>query len=261
MPDFLPICEQAARAGARELLSWVGRFQVHEKGPRDLVTEADWAAQEAVRHVLLSAHPDHAFVSEEGDTAVKFDAEYCWVVDPLDGTTNYVHQIPHYAVSVALVQHGRPTVGVVFDPVNDECYTAERGRGARLNGREIRTSGVSTLAESVVAASFASRVRFPSPEIDQFVAAVQACQGVRRTGSAALNLCYVAAGRFDAFWALSTKAWDIAAGVLIVEEAGGVVTRLDGDALSLEEPHPVASASEALQQQFLRLLQGAQPLI
>ncbi len=260
MPDFLTLCEHAARAGGDKLLQWVGRFNVREKGPRDLVTEADLASQEAIRNVIQAAFPDHDFVSEEGDGPVRLDGKYCWVVDPLDGTTNYVHQIPHYAVSVALLEHGTPLVGVIHDPVNNECFAAQRGRGATLNGQSIHTSGVSDIAQAVVAASFAAEVQFPSPEVDQFVAAVQATQGVRRTGSAALNLCYVASGRFDAFWALSTKAWDVAAGVLLVEEAGGAVTRLDGGPFDLSEPRPVATASAALQNRFCRLLIDARPL-
>ncbi len=182
------------------------------------------------------------------------------MVDPLDGTTNYVHQVPHYAVSIALVHRRQPLVGVVFDPVNNECFAAERGKGARLNGQPIHTSGVSELGQALVAASFASHVRFPSTEIDQFAAMIGACQAVRRTGSAALNLCYVASGRFDAFWALSTKAWDVAAGVLLVEEAGGVVTGIDGGPFDLERPHPVACSTAELQQRFCRLLGEAQPL-
>lgn len=242
------------------LQDWVGRFKAREKGPRDLVTEADLASETAIKKHLLSAFPDHEFVSEEGEKAGRFDGPYCWVVDPLDGTANYVHGIPHYAVSIALLAHGKPIAGVVFDPVSGECFAAQRGQGAWLNGQPLRTSGVRELSQAVVAASFAARVSFPSPEIDQFVATVQSSQGVRRTGSAALNLCYVAAGRFDAFWALSTKIWDVAAGVLLVEEAGGAVTRLDGGAFDLAEPHPVASASPELQQAFCRLLQTAAPL-
>lgn len=254
------LCEDAARAGGRALSSWVGRFSVHKKGPADLVTEADWASQEAIRKVLLSSCPGHHFVSEESDAPPRFDAEYCWVVDPLDGTTNYVHHVPHYAVSVALAHRGQAIVGVVFDPLADECFAAERGKGARLNGNPIHASQVSDLADALVAASFSSSVQFPSREVDQFVAALLNCQAVRRTGSAALNLCYVAAGRFDAFWALSTKAWDIAAGMLLVEEAGGVVTLADGGALSLDTPHPVASATSELHRQFCRLLQTAAPM-
>jgi myo-inositol-1(or 4)-monophosphatase len=260
VPDFLTVGEQAARAGGDALLDWVGRFQAREKGPRDLVTEADLASQEAVREQIVAAFPTHDFVSEEGEGPVSLNGEYCWVVDPLDGTTNYVHQIPHYAVSLALLRRGQPIVGVIFDPVNRECFTAVKGQGAWLNGQPIRTSGVTELSQAVIAASFSARVDFPSPEIDQFVAAVKGTQGVRRTGSAALNLCYVAAGRFDAFWALSTKAWDVAAGVLLVEEAGGVVTRLDGGPFSLEAPHPVATASIALQRRFCDLLSSAAPI-
>ena len=260
MPDYLTLCEQAARAGGEALAHWVGRFQVREKGPRDLVTEADLASQEAIRGVVQAAFPGHDFLSEEGDSPVRLDGDYCWVVDPLDGTTNYVHQIPHYAVSVALLERGRPLVGVIFDPVTKECFAAQRGCGATLNGQPIHTSGVTELSQAVVAASFAARVSFPSQEIDQFVAAVRLTQGVRRTGSAALNLCYVACGRFDAFWALSTKAWDVAAGVLLVEEAGGAVSRLDGGPFDLAEPHPVATASKSLQVRFCDMLSDAVPV-
>jgi myo-inositol-1(or 4)-monophosphatase len=254
------LCEHAARAGGQAIASWVGRFGVHKKGPADLVTEADWASQEAIRKAVLLACPGHHFVAEESDAEPRFDAEYCWVVDPLDGTTNFVHQVPHYAVSVALAHHGQVIVGVVFDPLADECFAAERGKGARLNGKPIHASRVSELAEALVAASFASSVNFPSPEVNQFVATLLACQAVRRTGSAALNLCYVASGRFDAFWSLSTKAWDVAAGMLLVEEAGGVVTSAAGGAVNLYVPHPVACATAELHRQFLGLLRTASPV-
>ena len=259
MPDYLTLCEQAARAGGEVLQSWIGRFEVHEKGPSDLVTEADWASQEAIRKIVLTAFPHHGFISEEGDGHLDASAEYCWVVDPLDGTTNYVHQLPHYAVSIALLYHGRPIVGAVLDPMHDECFSATKGEGAKLNGQPIRTSQVRDLSQALVAASFSAKVEPNSLEIDQFIAALLACQAVRRTGSAALNLCYVAAGRLDAFWALSTKAWDVAAGILLVEEAGGVVTRLDGGPLALELSHPVASATRQLHEQFRSLLEKAAP--
>lgn len=257
MADFLTLCERSARAGGQVLLDWRGRFEVREKGPADLVTEADCASQEAIRDVLLSAFPEHGFVSEESDAPLNPGAEYCWVVDPLDGTTNYVHQVSHYAVSIALLYRGRPTVGVVFDPVHDEAFCAERGQGAFLNGRAIRTSQVGDMSEALVAASFSAKVRADSPEIDQFVAVLLNCQAVRRTGSAALNLAYVAAGRFDAFWAMSTRAWDVAAGVLLVEEAGGVVTRLDGGSFDLKLPHPLAGANKHLHGKIRALLQSA----
>ncbi len=257
LPDYLATCEQAARAGGAVLQSWVDRFEVREKGPSDLVTQADLASQEAIRGILLSTYPDHALLGEEAEREYGSAAEYCWVVDPLDGTTNYVHRLPHYAVSVALLRQGSPIVGVVFDPVHEECFTCCRGGGAFLNGRPIRTSDVRDLSAALVAASFAAKVRAGSSEIDQFVAAALHCQAVRRTGSAALNLCYLAAGRFDAFWALSTHIWDIAAGVLLVEEAGGVATALDGGTLDLSVPHPVATANPTLHQRFLELLEQA----
>jgi myo-inositol-1(or 4)-monophosphatase len=252
--DYLAVCEEAARAGGEVLLSWVGRFSVREKGPSDLVTQADLAAQEAIKKVVLGHFPNHHFVGEEDAGTGLLKAEKCWIVDPLDGTTNYVHQVPHYAVSVALAEHGAPSVGVIFDPVSRECFSAVRGEGAYLNGTRLQTSTATDLAQAIVAASFSARVDPQSPEIDQFRAALLNCQAVRRTGSAALNLCYVAAGRFDAFWALSTKAWDVAAGVLLVEEAGGTVSDLAGDAFDIARPHPVTSATPMLHRQFLELL-------
>ncbi len=242
------------------LLDWIGRFEAREKGPADLVTQADLASQEAIRGILLVEFPDHALLGEEGEQQYGSAAEYCWVVDPLDGTTNYVHQLPHYAVSVALLHQGKPIVGTVFDPLHKECFTCFRGGGAFLNGRPIHTSNVRELSGALVAASFAAKVKAGSPEVNQFVAAALHCQAVRRTGSAALNLCYLAAGRFDAFWALSTHVWDVAAGVLLVEEAGGLATALDGGPLDLQAPHPVATANSALHQQFLELLRNAPPL-
>ncbi len=260
VPDHRTACEQAARAGGEVLLSWVGRFDVREKGPFDLVTQADLASQEAIRGVLMVEFPKYAFVSEEGDGEAIPDVEYCWVVDPLDGTTNYVHQMPHYAVSVALLHRGSPVVGAVFDPVHGECFTCERGKGAYLNGDRLRTSDVQQLSGALAAASFAANVQRGSREIDQFVAALLACQAVRRTGSAALNLCYLAAGRIDVCWALSTHIWDVAAGVLMIEEAGGVVTAPDGGAFDLRVPHPAASASRALHAPFCELLKDAPPV-
>lgn len=259
MDEQLAVCERAARAGGQMLLDWIGRFAVREKGPSDLVTEADVASQEAIRDIVMTAFPEYRFVSEEADGPFDATAELCWVVDPLDGTTNYVHQLPHYAVSIALVQRGRPVVGVVYDPVHDECFAAQRGAGAWLNGVAIHVSGIDELSQALVAASFSARVEAGSPEIAQFEAALLACQAVRRTGSAALNLAYVAAGRFDAFWAASTKAWDVAAGVLLVEEAGGVVTHYRGDPFELSRPHPAASATPLLNDGFVKLLQNDPP--
>ena len=257
MADLLKTCEEAARAGGAVISDWVGRFSVREKGPADLVTQADEAAQAAIQQIIFKNFPDHGFIGEEKDCRLHADAEYCWYVDPLDGTTNYVHRVPHYCTSIAVARLGKIEAAAVFDPVSKDCYTAQRGQGAYCNGVRLQTSGVKSLSAALLAASFSSHIDAGSKEIDQFVSTLLSCQAVRRTGSAALNMCYIAAGRFDGFWALSTKAWDVAAGALLVEEAGGVVTHWSGDAFDLTQPHPAASATQELHDQFLELLANA----
>ncbi len=242
------------------MLEWIGKFAVRQKGPKDLVTEADLASQEAIRRIVLGRFPSHEFVGEEQGAVAQPGAEYRWIVDPLDGTMNYVHGVHHYAVSVALVRGDEIIAGTIYDPWTRECYSAAKGEGAYQDETRLRASGTQSVGEALVVASFASKVERSSPEISQFVAAVLGCQGVRRTGSAALNLCHVAAGRYDAFWALSTQAWDVAAGVLLVTEAGGRVTDLDGQPFDLRRPHPVATAGNPLHDEFLKLLQNAPPV-
>ena len=159
--DRVELRERAARAGGQELLNWVSRFGVAAKGPSDLVTEADWASQEAIRRVVLNAYPQYGFVSEELDATTGLTAEYCWVVDPLDGTTNYVHHVSHYAVSIALLHRGIPIAGVVFDPVHDECFTAAAGEGAWLNRQPIHTSGVHQLSQAASCGKLFGKGRAP----------------------------------------------------------------------------------------------------
>ncbi len=236
------------------LLDWIGRIAAREKGPADLVTEADLASQEVVRRILLSGFPDHGFLGEEGGDTGSENAEFCWVVDPLDGTTNYVHQIPHYCVSIGLEKRGQLICGVVFEPVSGECYTVEAGGGAYLNGRRLATSGATELSQAVAAVSFPPRVDRGSRAIEEFIRAITACQSVRRTGSTALNLCYVAAGRFDLYWGGDTKAWDVAAGALMVQEAGGIITNFRGGPLDLKHPQFVAGATQTLHRRLLELL-------
>ena len=194
------------------LLDWVGRFAAREKAPADLVTEADLASQEEIRRILLTTYPDHGFLGEEGSPAGSSETEYRWVVDPLDGTTNYVHQIPHFCVSVALERRGELVCGAVYDPVSRECFTGSAGRGAFLNNRKLAVSSVDTIRQAVVVVSLPPIVRPGSRELDELARVTAACQAMRRTGSAALNLSYLAAGRFDAYWGGNTKPWDIAAG-------------------------------------------------
>jgi myo-inositol-1(or 4)-monophosphatase len=179
--------------------------------------------------------------------------EYRWIVDPLDGTTNYVHAVPHYCVSLALERNGRLLVGAVFDPNLDECFTAIDGRGARLNGRPIHVSGVSALSEALAAVGFPPRPQPDGPDVRVFLEMLSRCQAIRRSGSSALNLCYLAAGRYDLYWSYSTRIWDVAAGVLIVREAGGHVTSPIGGEFSLEEAHFLAAATPDLHARLLEI--------
>jgi len=261
--EYVKVCETAVRAGGRVLLERIGRVEVREKSPSDLVTEADFASQEVVRQTILTAFPDHLVIAEEdqpADAGVArplAPAEHRWFLDPLDGTTNYVHQVPHFSVSLALERSGELLVGAVYNPMNGELFSAAAGRGALLNGNPIRTSEVSHLPHSLAAVGLPSSVRPDSPDRVLFLAALTRCQALRRTGSAALNLCYVAAGRFDAFWSYSTKSWDVAAGALLIREAGGVVTAPDGGAFVLEEAHFLAAANKRLHAELRALVAEA----
>ncbi len=254
MSEFLDVAQQAARAGGAALKSWIGRFEVHEKGPSDLVTDADLASQEAVRKVISAAFPSHNMLSEEEPYVPGGDSEYRWIVDPLDGTTNYVHQVPQYAVSIGLEYRDEVICGVIYDPSTDECFYAERGQGAFLNGKRLKTSGIRDISKALVAVSFAAKVERDHPIINDFVEVLLRAQAIRRTGSAALNLCYVAAGRFDAYWAKETKAWDVAAGILIVREAGGTVTAVDGSPFRLTNPRFISAATSELHAELLPLV-------
>ena len=238
----------------------IGRVKVYQKGPSDLVTEADLASQDAIRRILLEAFPDHAVLGEEDDprTPAHHDPpEFRWLVDPLDGTINYVHQVPHYSVSVALERAGELLAATVYDPVSEECFTATGGGGAFLNGRKIRTSTVANLSEALAAVGFPPGVQEDSPDLKVFLKALPQCQAIRRTGSAALNLSYLAAGRFDLLWSLSTSIWDVAAGALLIREAGGVVTSPNGGDLVLNQGHLLAAANEPLFGQLSTLVAQA----
>jgi len=250
---YLTVCEEAVRSAGKLLVERMGRVQVREKGPADLVTEADLASQEIVRRTVLGAFPHHSLLGEEGPHDGG-RTEYRWVVDPLDGTTNYVHGIPFFAVSLALERNGELLVGAVYNPISEECFTAIAGSGAYLNGKRLRVSGITELDRSVAAAGLPAQVNRQSPDMRVFVDAAQHCQSVRRTGSAALNLAYVAAGRMDVFWSFSTKIWDIAAAALMVREAGGTVTAPDGGPFDLERAHFLATASPQLHGNFVRLI-------
>lgn len=255
MSDYLNLCEAAAQAAGKKLAEMLGRVNVRLKAPADLVTEADVAAQKIINDMVLHAFPDHGILGEEQlDDSPERKMEttgYRWIIDPLDGTTNYVHRVPHFAVSIALEKEGELLVGTIYNPMMDEMFSAERGKGATLNGEPIAISKVRQLADALGAVGLPPGVTEKDPDVRAFSHAVPLCQSLRRTGSAALNLAYIAAGRFDVGWSFSTHPWDIAAGVLLVREAGGVVTSPDGSTLNLNRGHFAAAASTELHEAVL----------
>jgi myo-inositol-1(or 4)-monophosphatase len=259
IPAFLAVCEFTARSAGRAILDLVGKTTVRQKGPADFVTEADFAAQDVVKKTVLGAFPDHSVLGEEDQVPGNTPSatEFRWIVDPLDGTTNFVHGIPHYAVSLALEHKGRILVGTVYDPSRDDCFTAAEGGGAFLNGRPIRTSKVTKLSDAIAGTGFPAKLLPDSPDLLVFNKSVFCCQGVRRTGSASLNLCDIAAGRFDVLWGFSTKIWDIAAGVLLIREAGGIVTSPEGGEIDLGSGRFLASANAELHGHLLEMVHQA----
>ena len=218
----------AARGGALLRARYVRRQQVSFKSAIDLVTTVDREAEGLILETIREAFPEHGIVAEESP-ATSGSGDYRWYVDPLDGTTNFAHGFPQFAVSIALERGAEVIVGVVYDPLREETFVASRGAGARLNGAPVAVSDVATLDRSLVASGFPYDVR---ERVDYYEAfwreALTRAQGVRRVGSAALDLCWVACGRLDAFWEFNLHAWDVAAGSLIVEEAGGRVSDLAG---------------------------------
>lgn len=261
MPDHLDVCEAAARAGGQVLLEWSGRFAVSRKAQRDLVTEADFAAQREIRRIVLDAFPDHGFIGEEampdspGVPAAAGGLR--WIVDPLDGTSNYVHGFPAYCVSVALARGDEILAATIFDPVRDECFTARAGGGAALNGRPISAAATTAAIDALVAVSFPPHVTADSGAVADFLAVVPHVHSVRRTGSTAINLAYIACGRLDAFWVRRIAGWDVAAGLLLVAEAGGAVGPFAGGKagpVSLDDPAFVAAATPDLLAALTRLL-------
>jgi myo-inositol-1(or 4)-monophosphatase len=225
--------EGALGAGRIHLAYFRQNPAIEKKGPIDLVTAADLAVEREFRALIERRFPDHIVLGEEGEAPVR-DAACRWIIDPLDGTTNFAHGLALFCVSIALEIDGRLEVAAVFDPAADELFTAERDEGARLNGRRLTVSSTGTLVDGLLCTGFPYSVRRdPRRAVDVFEAFLGQARAVRRLGSAALDLCYVAAGRLDGFWEHGLHAWDVAAGALIVEEAGGVVTDFQGAPLDL----------------------------
>ncbi len=242
MKDFLTVAGEAARTAGRILRENIdGKREIKYKGDINLVTEMDTRSERAVVGVLRAAFPDHGIIAEE-ETQIRNQSGYIWIIDPLDGTTNYAHGYPCFSVSIALEFENDVIVGVVYDPMRDELFSARKGHGAHLNGKKIAVSGADTLLKSLLATGFPyDRKVSEKNNLDYFHRLLMASQEVRRDGSAALDLCYVAAGRFDGFWELKLKPWDVAAGSLIVREAGGTVTDLSDGPFDMHAEEILAS--------------------
>jgi myo-inositol-1(or 4)-monophosphatase len=226
----LELAIRAAREAGELLRANMGRrIDVLHKGPIDLVTEVDIASERLIKDLITTHYPRHTVLGEEAGTEGAPDAEYRWIVDPLDGTTNYAHGYPCFCVSIALERRREPVLGVIYDPTRDELFVAERGAGATLNGRPIRVTDTAPLRQSLLVTGFPyDFARGDFPNLEHFKNFCMTAQAVRRDGSAALDLCYTACGRFDGFWELALKAWDTAGGTLMVTEAGGRVTNFSG---------------------------------
>lgn len=228
---------------------------IDHKGEVDLVTDADRASERYIRKSLGRAFPDHAFLMEEfGASGVAGD--YRWVADPLDGTVNFAHGVPIYNVSIALEEKGRVVMGGVYDPCRDELFFAARGRGATLNGRPIRVSSAARLIDGLAVTGFPYDRKDTRRIVDLVARVLPRTRGLRRLGAAALDLCYVACGRLDIYWEYHLKPWDMAAGALIVEEAGGRVTDFRGRAVTTANPGELLATNGRLHAPMRRLLVG-----
>ncbi|MBF9034119.1 inositol monophosphatase [Rhodobacterales bacterium HKCCE2091] len=245
----LNVMIKAARRAGRSLVRdfrEVENLQVSRKGPGDFVSKADIAAEKIIREELTNARPNYGWLGEESGFEAGEDPTRRWIVDPLDGTTNFLHGMPHWAVSVALEHKGEIVAGVIFDPVKDEMFFAEKGQGAWLNdSQRIRVSGRTRMADCVFAAGLPpDGGKYLPGMLADLARLMPQCSGMRRWGAASLDLAFVAAGRFDGFWEYNLNAWDIAAGVLIVREAGGMVEPMRDGQNMLDDGHVIAANAD-----------------
>jgi myo-inositol-1(or 4)-monophosphatase len=279
--SYLTVCELAARSAGEILRTMFGKIHIrHKKNLFDLVTEADVAAQKAVEQIIFDYFPQHRFLGEEttsglftesftesftatdksdksdnSETGKTDHSQYCWIVDPLDGTTNYVHSLPLFCTSIALCCEDEVLCAVIYNPIIEEFYSAEKGQGTFLNGKPIQVSSWKKLEESLVSVSFPTMTKEDDPDLRTFLKAVSVCQAIRRTGSTALNLAFVAAGRLDASWSFQCHPWDMAAGTLLVREAGGIVTQPNGSPITFKDPSPVcAVANKTLHSELMNII-------
>ena len=257
--DFVPAMTAIAReAGGLLMQHFARRVSIEYKGEADLVTVADRESEALIRSRIKARWPAHDILGEEGGLQDS-GSDFRWYVDPLDGTTNFAHGFPVFCVSLAVEFKGRQIASVIYDPTRDELFAAEQGSGAHLNGRRIHVSQTARLVESLVATGFPSHKRHANPNIFFYHQITLHSHGVRRAGSAALDLCCVACGRFDGFWEFNLNPWDTAAGVLIIEEAGGKVTDMSGGPFQLNSRETVASNGlihAALLKEFAQIFAG-----
>ena len=247
---------ETARDAGHLLLEKFGRITtVTMKGDINLVTEADLASEALIIERIKSHYPKHEILAEEAGNAVTIDgeAEWKWIIDPLDGTTNYAHGYPCFAVTIALERHGEVVVGVTFDPTRNELFAAEKGRGATLNGKPIRDSDTDSLGASLIVTGFPYDFKRKDDFARHLTAFLLSSRGVRRDGSAAIDLAYVACGRFDGFWEEGLNPWDMAAGKLLIEEAGGWITDYAGDPFNIYTP-PVVASNGRIHNEMLGIL-------
>lgn len=257
MNVMLRASEKAARSLLRDF-NEVENLQVSAKGPGDFVSAADRRAEEIIFGELKKARPDYSFLMEESGAVEGTDPEYRWLIDPLDGTTNFLHGLPHWAISIALEHKGEIVAGLIHDPVKDEIFHAEKGTGAFMRRRRLRVSGrqdlmLATIATGAPRRSVESRTQF----MREYSAIISVAPGLRRFGAAALDLAYVAAGRYEGFWERNLKPWDIAAGLLIVKEAGGFVSDLDSTSANPVETGNILAANDRLFDSMSKILKAA----
>jgi myo-inositol-1(or 4)-monophosphatase len=253
-PTLDDLIEIARGAGALLLDGLGGQRQIEYKGEIDLVTEMDHRSETYLLNELQHRFPGHRVVTEESD-GLSGSVDHVWYIDPLDGTVNYAHGVPIFSVSMAYAFKDNLVLSAVYDPMRDECFYAERGNGAWLDGRPLRVSSAPELKSCLLVTGFYYDTwRNPDNNLDHFAEFTLRTQGVRRLGSAAIDLSYVAAGRFDGYWELRLGAWDMAAGSLIVQEAGGVVTDIQGDSDYFREPYSVVAANPTIHAQMLEVL-------
>ncbi len=260
MQPTLNIAFNAARKASKIILNKYDRLHtvtITEKGPNDFVTEVDLASEQAIIETLKEAYPDHSIIAEESGLT-EGDPNQQWIIDPLDGTTNFIHGLPHFCISMAFKQDGKLEHGLIYDPIRQELFTASRGKGTYLNDKRVRVSACNHLSQALIGTGFPFKQKQQFDHYMQtFSAIFLQTSGIRRGGSAALDLAYVAAGRLDGFWELSLQPWDIAAGVLMIQEAGGLIGDLHGENTFMDNGNIIAGNAKI----FKALLQTIRPTL